>query len=652
MSNTVRNMFKKEIFVLHSLIEANEPISGINLFKKTGLSIKTIRTAIDSLNQFSKEYGFRIISKTRIGYEVEIIDQDQYLNFKERFLRMYHRNMYFSKNQDERVHFIIRRILTNEGNLYLDDLADECYCSRSVINRDMIAVKDIFHYYKLRLINHTNNGLILKGNEWHIRLLLIREHKIFNSFNRSVFTYEEDDFQNIFLSDESTELYEYIRNTILTVLSSEKILLKFGNLAKMINMTILTLSRKRFEDNLYIDQDILSNHRHTNSYKLAEKIFTKIVDKYDFNISEKDLMIYTAYLNCNITFRYQELDQFFTKDILIKIINGFFVYLETYLPIKDNNVSKIKEELVLTLMDYHHNYELGIDYRQEFVENYIRDGLLASDLCIVFYQYLKKSSYPNIDIGDALSFYNIFSNLIVTLGKQVDIKVIVLSRYGKTYSEMICQRLKDIRSIFNVEFLPLEFTEIINFNVNAYDYLITDLKKEQVPKCDIDVLYLFDYRKKDDLIKLIRSLNTPKQLVYNNLFDKDTVKYVSSINNKEQLYEYIIKDILCNSDNAEVFIDQIEQRNAILSPNRKNQFVILKSNEDVLKKDIFKIVILDRPINFDKEAQSIIIIYNIKENRVPELLFINNLISSLLHKDKLEFFDEYKNALPLDLVLR
>lgn len=363
-------------------------------------------------------------------------------------------------------------------------------------------------------------------------------------------------------------------------------------------------------------------------------------------------MVYTAYLNCNITFRYQDLDQFSIKDTLIQIIDGFFVYLDAYLPIKDNNVSKIKEELVLTLMDYHHNYELGIDYRQEFVENYIRDGLLASDLCILFYQYLKKSSYPNIYIGDALSFYNIFSNLIVSLGKQFDINVIVLSRYGKTYSEMICQRLKDIRSIFNVVFLPLEFTEIININVNAYDYLITDLKKEQVPKCDIDVLYLFDYRKENDLIKLIRSLNTPKQFICNNLLDNDTVKYVGNINDKEQLYEYIKNDILCNSENAEVFIDRIEQRNAILSPNRKNQFVILKSNEDVLMKDFFKILILDKPINFDNEAQSIIIIYNVKDNRLPELLFINNMISLLLHKDKLEFFDEDKNALPLDIILR
>jgi mannitol/fructose-specific phosphotransferase system IIA component len=151
---------------------------------------------------------------------------------------------------------------------------------------------------------------------------------------------------------------------------------------------------------------------------------------------------------------------------------------------------------------------------------------------------------------------------------------------------------------------------------------------------------------------MIRSLNTPKSFVINNLLDSDTVRSVSKVNDKDQLYEYIKKDILNNCEDAQTFIDKINQRNAILSPNRKNQFVILKSNEDILMKDLFNILILDKPISFDKEAQSIIIIYNIKGNRLPELLFINNMISSLLHKDKLEFFDEDKNALPLDQILR
>ena len=566
MSNKVRHMFKKEIFVLNELIEIHEPISSINLFKKTGLNIKTIRSAIDSINQFSQEYGFRIISKTRIGYEVEIIDQDQYQSFKERFLRMYHRNIYFSKNQDERVHFIIRRILTNEGNIYLDDLADECYCSRSVINRDMINVKKIFNDNKIKLINHTNNGLMLDGNEWHIRLLLIKEHKIFNSFSHSNFNNEEEDFKRIFLSDGSSDLYEYIRNTILTVLSTQHVLLKFGNLAKMINMTILTISRQKYSDDLYINEKLLKLHQSTYSNQLTKMIFNKIIDKYDYSFSQKDVLVYTAYLNCNITFNFEEINQFIFKEKIVNIVNDFFVYFNRFIPINGYNIVKIKEDLVITLLDYHLNQELDIDYRQEFVENYIRDGLLAADMCIMFFQYLKKNIYPNIDIGDALSFYNVFSNLIVTLARQVNVKVIVLSRYGKTYSEMICQRLIDIRSMFNLQLQPLEFTELISFDIDNYDYLITDLKKEQLPRSDIDVLYLFDYRKKSGLTKMVRLLNMPKNIYQNSLFENDLIKLVKGIDNEEQLYEYIKNDILNNGTNAMIFLDMIKQKKRCIKP--------------------------------------------------------------------------------------
>ncbi|MDD4642670.1 MAG: helix-turn-helix domain-containing protein [Erysipelotrichaceae bacterium] len=652
MIDKSKQLFRKEIEILHALLNDQQSISGMSLFKKTGFSIKTIRNSIEKINDYANDLGFQIVSKSRVGYEIEVNDLEKFIIFTEYFLRMYHRNIYFHDNQDERVHFIIRRLLTNRFNIYLDDLADECYVSKSMIDRDMVLVKQLLRKFELDLINHTNNGLSLEGNEWHIRLLLIYEHRIFNSFARNAFLDNEDDFRKLFFPNGQIELYEYIRNVILIVLKENDVLLRFGNLAKLINMTLLTISRKERSKDLYIENDTLYKHRHTKGYDVAIIIFDRIYHEHGYFVDENSLLVYAAYMNCNITYKNEELKIFSFYHQISHVINKFLAHLKFYIDYDDETTTVISNDLISALASYQMCTELNVLYKQEFTENYRRDGLLSADICVVFYKFLKANGYRKFTIDEALSFYNIFAKFVIYLQKRNVINVIVVSRYGDVYSEILCDRLRNLDSIFTIRYYAFEFTQLTNIDQEKYDFLITDLKKEQMPSLNIETLYLFDHRKKSDLLALIRRLCTPRSLLNSVDIFSDAIIYVDGVNDIKGLYAYIKQKILSECVNVDEFIIDVIKKNEILSINRKNQFMIMKTCDDILKEDIFKILVLAKPIIYNNEPQSYIVIYNIKDNRAYEQMFINNLISELIHKEKLDFFDEDKRLMSLDMILR
>src|SRR5699024_4799891 len=82
---------------------------------------------------------------------------------------------FIPKSPEERITYLIKRLLLIDDYIKLDDLADEMYVSKSTIQNDLIPVRNILSAYDIHLESRPNYGMKVRGEELQLRFC-IAEH--------------------------------------------------------------------------------------------------------------------------------------------------------------------------------------------------------------------------------------------------------------------------------------------------------------------------------------------------------------------------------------------------------------------------------------------------------------------------------------------
>jgi lichenan operon transcriptional antiterminator len=156
--------------ILRELMGAESPLTSEHLAKVNQVTSRTARSDIKELDAILSKFGAEIKSVRGTGYELIIQDDQLYRKLlSEVFLEDYCLQENLPNLPEERVQFLIKRLLLTEGYIKLEELADELYISKSTIQNDLRDVKKIFKQYDLTLEKRPNFGLKLLGNEFKLR---------------------------------------------------------------------------------------------------------------------------------------------------------------------------------------------------------------------------------------------------------------------------------------------------------------------------------------------------------------------------------------------------------------------------------------------------------------------------------------------------
>src|SRR5690625_6947106 len=79
---------------------------------------------------------------------------------------------FIPKLQQERITYLIKRLLLHDTYNKMDDLADEIYVSKSTIQNDLIDVKKLVAEYEIVVESRPNYGLKISGKELNIRFCM------------------------------------------------------------------------------------------------------------------------------------------------------------------------------------------------------------------------------------------------------------------------------------------------------------------------------------------------------------------------------------------------------------------------------------------------------------------------------------------------
>lgn len=181
---------KRVLDIFYAIANSKSTVTSLELAKITGVTERTIKSDMSYVEDFAIKSGAVIKSKRGHGYWAEVIDRDVFQNVVEQLEIHFNYDNLSDESVQKRSNSILRRIITQEGYLKLEDIAEELYLSRSSIKNEIREIRKILESYNLTFETKPGLGSCIKGSEFDRRLcmlalFLVYYHKAVPLFNYS-----------------------------------------------------------------------------------------------------------------------------------------------------------------------------------------------------------------------------------------------------------------------------------------------------------------------------------------------------------------------------------------------------------------------------------------------------------------------------------
>ena len=249
---------KRQIEILSFLRETNEPVTAEWIAKELNVSDRTVRNDIKAMQPECLKLGLVIESLRGKGYQIQVLDQALFLNqFSQLKSEKNDARAADFSEQNDRVVFLLKRLLLEKESIKLEGFEDEMFVSKSTMRNDLRIVRKILMKYNLRLVNRPHYGTQVEGDEYMKRLCL--SNYIFNRQDVLV------DYETFPLLDQ--KLYKKIKETIIQKVNKYKI--EISDIA-LENLAIhIVIACRRIEEGFIIE--------HLNEHVMDDHPFEKIV---------------------------------------------------------------------------------------------------------------------------------------------------------------------------------------------------------------------------------------------------------------------------------------------------------------------------------------------------------------------------------------
>ncbi|GLC89078.1 BglG family transcription antiterminator [Lysinibacillus piscis] len=155
----------RQVELLKFLSKQIDWTKGNVLANHLGVSVRTVRNDIQMINtHFSKEQKELITSSKQNGY---MLSEKQFAN-----ILIQQQYSLVPSNADERITYILKKLLYSSETINLFDVADELFVSESTIEKDIQRIK--LQYLIDLELERQDNQVLLLGNEKSKRSLLVR----------------------------------------------------------------------------------------------------------------------------------------------------------------------------------------------------------------------------------------------------------------------------------------------------------------------------------------------------------------------------------------------------------------------------------------------------------------------------------------------
>ncbi len=623
----------------------NKPVISEWLAKELGVSGRTIRNEIKLIQQESQSSGFTIESIRGKGYLLNIRNQALFKPLLKQLEAEDDDKLGDFAKQNNRVLYMLRRLLLEKNPVKLESFTDEMFVSLSTIQNDIKMVKKILGKYHLKLTNRPHYGSKVEGEEYMKRLCL----------SNSLISRDQDAFLgNDPLQLIDQELFEKIKEVIIKKVNQYKI--DISDIALENLATHIAIACKRIEEGFFIEQltDVLIDEYPFE--KIVAKEIINEVENYTgltFPNAEMDYIIVhllgTKLLHKKALFEFSKFDE------VGIIVNDILERLRRELNWDFSNDDEFIQALTLHIRPAMDRLRYNMNIRNPLL-NDIKikypaafEGAIIASKCIEEYLQIEviehEIAYIALHIGVALER--------MKSKRKIKKKVLIVCASGVGSAKLLYFRLQNL---FEQE---MEIIAAINYyNLASYDLSTIDLIISTVPVTEdfgvpVQVVSTFLEDKDIDSIKNMITIATQKNQIETYL-QPSRVFLQQDLPNKESVITFLCDQLYEQNLVQKDYVNLVLEREAVSPTSFGNLVAIPHPITPVTEEAFWTVCTLARPIQWhDQQMVQFICLLNIKKGAQGDLdHMFKTLISIIENKVTVEKLIQSKSSEELIEVLK
>lgn len=624
----MEQLHRKQSLLLHQLLEEKKPMTSHQLSLVVDVSIRTIKTYIQEINQKIQPCHIRIASKAREGYWMEY---EEGANL-EGVVALLDKNV-VQKYDDtpkynyERINYIIKKLLVIDYHIKLEDLMDEIYVSRSTLTQDLKQVRSLLTKFRLKVITRANYGIIIEGDEIDKRLCIA---EYFFHFNERA-NYEIES-ENMFSRGKGKEEYDQIVRFIREICEQFHIMISDFSLNNLAVHVSVGMRRCTFYN--YVKDDQVQDMHDCVEFRAADALVKKLEQAFGCMLPIGETMYYALHLQ--------------SKRILDETI------------LSETERSKIKECIEIILAEVKDNFELDFDQDEELyrylyvhipqmitrLRNHmvIRNPLVYDNLRR--YLFATKVTHSacaviehiydvEVDINEFGYLVLYFHLAITKFQNRKKIRIGFLSGRGRPEFIMYLNEIREYLSQGKYVVEEIDTNELDHIANRNIDFLITTFMLKESLAFPVYVIKNDSY-----LEEIRRELNVLqyRRLDFQSYFKPEFCLFDFPGSSKEEVL-----------DN---FYNILYQRNYIKrKPELQDQFkynelgkgiVHFQDLHRIARQEMCLFVMLSKPILWDQDVVKILIFSKTKRDGDKDLPVLCSILSRWA--DQVELVDHFLNT--------
>jgi len=285
----------RHLLILDGLLQSDGPITAQQLAFLSDSSTRTVKQDIPLLSlQMEKEKIARIVSRKARGYQIQVIDENNYEQFKSRILvllRIYDKQPIETL---ERHLYIVQSFLAQDL-VSLEELEKTLFLSDSSIRKEVEWARQFFASYDLKIEHKSAHNFYVSGKEENIRSAAVEIHgSQYHEFEPS---YPHDGFNIMFYRDRQT--YEAIRQAFLKILRNSDITVTDISAKKIPTYICLVKSRLEKGKTVRIEEEEARELEATYDYDIASDIANDPTIKAYYELPENEILQLTKLILAN-----------------------------------------------------------------------------------------------------------------------------------------------------------------------------------------------------------------------------------------------------------------------------------------------------------------------------------------------------------------
>lgn len=612
---------RRQKMILNYLLQKDKIISGQELAKEYDVTTRTIRNDIVAIEEIlANDSGIHIESIRGKGYKVEVFQNKKLFSFLKKINDNTESNPI---EPEERVNYIVNRLLLSSEYLKIDELADELFISRSTLQNDLLNVKVVLGKFGLKIVSKPGHGVCLIGDEKE------RRYAISEQIVSEISNHNNSNFENIILPEAEIN---FLKKIVLKQLKQANLNLSDMSLNNLI--VHIAIACKRVREGSYI-QNTSASISHEKEFLVAKNIVEQIENELNISFPDIELTYIAMHLmGTKIFFNKNERKSWGKLEHEISSVSKEMIKVaEEKLNMDFEEDTELLAALSLHLKPVLHRYENNMSIRNTMLDAIKINYPIAFEAGVSASKVLEKRFNIIVDESE-IGFIALHIGAAIERKKtKKSIKnCLVVCTTGLGSSRLLYYKLK---SKFGDRINIIGTTEL--HNIDLYDEKSIELIISTVPlPSNIKIPFIVvDVLLGSKAIKeLENEINSTNESFSNLYLNQRTIYLQKHLKTSDEVIKYICSDLIGKKLVSKEITESVLTRESTASTSFGN-YVAMPHPLEAFSNDTFwSLLTLKEPIMWNDKEVQIVCFLHVASSDMDELEPLYKELLSLLDDEE------------------